>query len=124
MYYEDQEIEGRKFIPGPYRHFKGGFYYAVGVCRSGEDVDMTDETAYDKLYEMIKAKHTETGDMVPVIVLEDGSLYSDRDEDLVLYKSLKDGVHYLRPVEMFMSKTDRNKYSAEMYPQEYRLERL
>lgn len=54
-------------------------------------------------------------------LVEDIVLHSETKEKLVLYRALYgEGVRYVRPHDMFLSKVDKNKYP--MVDQEYRFE--
>lgn len=119
---------GRKFIPGVYKHFNDEKhrYYAIGLVQNGEsegeDYSDDDENIVnDDLFQMIRAKHTETMKYVLVAVMQDGRMFSDVEEDLILYKALyDDGAYYVRPDKMFMSVVDKEKYPEAT--QTFRLE--
>lgn len=86
----------KELIPGTIvQHFKRGLMTAE---------ERADSTKY--LYEIIgTARHTETG------------------ESLVIYRALYgSGEIYARPLEMFLSETDREKYTEAA--QKYRFEKV
>ena len=56
-----------------------------------------------------KREFNPTGLQYLYLILHFGK-HSETKEDLVIYKSLADGGIYARPMEMFMSKTDKEKY--------------
>lgn len=115
-------MERKLVVPGIYRHFKDKMYCTVGISKPIE---------YDKLIEMLKKsnnmsmniKHTEKDDEILSLNIN-GEWYhisSDEIEELVLYKSLYDytGI-YARPLSMFLSEVDEDKYPN--VKQRYRME--
>jgi hypothetical protein len=86
-----------------YQHYKGGLYYAIGYAtRFSKDIPAT------SIEVIATAKHTETLQEVPVIMIYDADTgrknyaFEDRNLDGVysFYKDTK-GNHWLRPREMF-----------------------
>lgn len=119
-------MEERKFVPGVYKHFKGKYYFAIGIVSDGSkeekyDRDDEDEMVDEELFTIVRAKHTETGKYIMVAVMQDGKMYTDEPGKFVLYKALyDDGALYVRPYDMFMSEVDHEKYPE--VTQKYRLE--
>lgn len=106
--------------PCVYRHFKGEFYATMGVSKACN----IDELDFTKFQNYIKAHHTEQKNIVIVYVNNNGDMFHSQDveaEELVLYKSLYDdsGV-YGRPMKMFLSEIDKDKYPN--YIGKYRFE--
>jgi hypothetical protein len=48
-------------------------------------------------------------------VLGVGRLSEDREQEMVIYKSLKTGFIWLRPVEMFLENVDRDGYTGPRF---------
>lgn len=116
-------------IPGIYRHFKGyknneEMLYAV----SNVSVPMESEKFSEMIKngdEVIMMHHTELE--VAIIIVREGDRYYHNQgidqEMLVMYTALYgDRQSYLRPLPMFLSKTDKEKYPNAM--QKYRLEEI
>lgn len=117
--------EERQFVPGVYKHFKGKNYFAIGVVENGDSEDKYDAEdevmVNDMLFTMFRAKHTETGKYILVAMMQDGKMYTDEPGKFIMYKALyDDGALYVRPLDMFMSEVDHEKYPD--VTQKYRLE--
>ena len=102
--------------PAIYKHFKNNYYAVMAVTK-----DIKDEVILnDKM--ILKAYHTELNKLIDIYKI--GNLYyHDKNikESLVLYKALYDdkGI-YARPIDMFLSEVDREKYPK--INQKYRFE--
>lgn len=112
--------------PAIYKHFKDKYYATMGVSHF-IDIDLFSEmlekenTTIWKLKKM-SAKFTESDEEILCANYNNEWYHFDEcRENLVLYKSLYDnsGV-YARPMDMFLSKVDKDKYPD--VTQEYRFE--
>ncbi|MCC0679528.1 DUF1653 domain-containing protein [Clostridioides sp. ES-S-0005-03] len=128
---EEITLERRLKFPSIYRHFKGGFYAVMGVSKKidGNKLEEMLKTAYfdEKYIENYRfiSRHTETNDTVVIYKDNKGNFYhhgsDDNSTDLVIYKTLYDATGvYSRPIEIFLSKVDKEKYPN--VSQEYRFE--
>lgn len=106
-----------------YRHFKGDFYSVLGVSKPVDTSELVN------IYESFNTKHTESEKMFYVYKDNKGFLYHSKQmesEEVVLYKSLYKGVGVFgRPLNMFLSKVDKEKYpnAIQVYRmEEYKLE--
>ena len=100
--------------PAIYKHFKGMYYAAMGISEPIENIE--------GMTEALEIKHTELGTKF-MIYKKDDKFYHDAKEStdtLAIYRSLYDTGSYGRPLEMFLSKVDKEKY--RFANQEYRLE--
>lgn len=111
-------------IPAIYKHFKGKYYATMGVSGRKYWEIVEDYEVDDIRIKCIYAKHTETGEDIKIWkagdkYFHDKELYED--DKLVLYKSLYDDTGiYARPLEMFLSEVDKEKYPNAN--QKYRFE--
>lgn len=98
--------------PAIYKHFKGECYATMGVSKPIED-DVEFFSKTDNRLKVIKVRHTESGFGYLVYVVE-GKYYHEKrcdKGDVVVYKSLYDDlIPYCRPLEMFKSEVDKEKY--------------
>lgn len=116
-------------IPGIYRHFKG-FKNNEEMLYAVSNISMpTDSEEFSKMIkdgeEIIMMHHTELE--VSIIIVREGDRYYHNQgidpEMLVMYTALYgERQSYLRPLPMFLSKTDKEKYPNAI--QEYRLEEI
>lgn len=112
--------------PAIYKHFKEKFYATMGISRY-IDIDKfknileKDNINILKLFKM-GLNFTEADEEIVCVNYKDKWYHFDVcEEDLVLYKSLYDNKGaYGRPVEMFLSEVDREKYPN--VSQKYRFE--
>ena len=91
--------------PAIYKHFKGMYYASMGISEPIENVE--------GMTEVLEIKHTELGTKF-MIYKKDDKFYHDVKEStdtLAIYRSLYDAGSYGRPLEMFLSKVDKEKYN-------------
>lgn len=117
--------------PGIYRHFKGNFYATIGIS---VPVASDEEKFYyeQKLCPFEMVKHTEDSRYINVCYDKENGRYihscNASKDILVIYKPLyfTDGLVitgiYARPLEMFLSKVDTEKYPD--VKQKYRFEEV
>lgn len=102
--------------PAIYKHFKNNYYAVMSVSNL-----KSIEGDYSNFHKLI-AYHTELNKNITIYKSENGYFHNDTEDNvLVLYKALYDdkGI-YARPLEMFLSKVDKNKYKDAK--QEFRFE--
>ena len=102
--------------PAIYKHFKNNYYAVMAVSKKNENEDI------DKNKILFKGYHTELNKLINIYKIGDLYYHDNEFEDsLVLYKALYDdkGI-YARPIEMFLSKVDKDKYPD--VEQKYRFE--
>lgn len=111
---KDRRREVRVHTNTVYKHFKGDIYLVLGVSEpSSQNLVKSD------LLKCFEALHTETDRVIDII----GWQHNNCDETLVIYMGLcgdKRGVIYARPIEMFTSLVDKDKYPDAK--QKYRFE--
>ena len=99
--------------PAVYRNFKNNYYATMGIAEVKEvDIHKLD---LEKGY--MKATHTETGDKLTIEKTKSGEYVITshnekyKNEKFALYKTLYDDSGlYVRPLEMFLSEVDKEKY--------------
>lgn len=103
-----------------YRHFKGGMYAIMFVSKS-LDTGLIWEKYVDGYFQ--EANHTETGSRVTFFDEGKNGIVHRADvstDTLVVYVSLDTGKKYARPIDMFLSEVDKEKYPD--IDQQYRFE--
>lgn len=118
--------------PCIYRHFKGKYYATMGLSKAIDSnyIEKICETynekgsTKNKIKYKLDVKHTELDENIFIYRDLNGNFYHQKEKDnndLVLYKTLYDdtGV-FSRPLDMFLSKVDRDRYFNPI--QEYRFE--
>lgn len=102
--------------PAIYKHFKNNYYAVMSISTSIEEANIMEKG------NILRAYHTELNEFINIYKLED-LYYHDNaiKETLVVYKALYDdkGI-YARPINMFLSEVDKNKYPNT--DQKYRFE--
>ena len=137
-HYQRREF-GTRYVqcPGIYKHFKGKYYATLDVSIGiPKDYYISLLSRGETLESMgtVKICGTEPENyLVPIFkdrnglyihILDDNPTIDNIPRRLVIYKALynADSPTYGRPIESFLSLTDRSKYSKEEYPQHYRME--
>lgn len=126
------ESIGRELeIPGIYRHFKlskdgEDMIYAVSNCSIPKGIaEISDLTEEVESYEVLRFWHTEHEDYIDITRIGDNYYHNKIEEPdfLPIYTALySDRKTYVRPLSMFLSVTDKDKYPSAT--QRYRLEHV
>ena len=117
-------------IPAVYKHFKhkeDGIINNYLYCTMFLVYPISEENVPEEIMRKapkITAKHTETNEEITLFYYDNKWNYiNERKETLVIYKSLyDDSFPYARPMDMFLSEVDHNKY--QNVKQKYRFELL
>lgn len=115
-------------IPGIYRHFKEtkdgeDMIYAVSAVSIPTSKDFLREMILDNNAKAHYFNHTEKETLMPIYRLANNYYHLDETESeiLVIYTAMYgDRKTYIRPLPMFVSKTDKEKYPNAS--QRYRLQ--
>ncbi|MBD7914026.1 DUF1653 domain-containing protein [Clostridium sp. Sa3CUN1] len=102
--------------PAIYKHFKDKYYAVMSISKANGDENI------DKEAKILQGYHTELNRNIDIYKLGDLYYHDENLEDtLVLYKALYDdkGI-YARPIDMFLSEVDKEKYPD--IEQKYRFE--
>ena len=118
-------------IPAVYKHFKhkedgiiNNYLYCTMFLAYPIKKEDGLNTEIMRKAPKITVKHTETNEEITLFYYDNQWNYINNDnETLVIYKSLYDGSFpYARPMDMFLSEVDHNKY--QNVKQKYRFELL
>lgn len=127
----EMDKSNRLSFPGIYRHFKKfkngeEMLYALTACSCPRDsfkeffeAEQSDEV------EHLRFHHTELGHDIDIVRFSNRYYHDSKVEEEILpiYTALYgDRKTYVRPLSMFLSKTDKEKYPYAS--QEYRLEKV
>lgn len=104
-----------KSKPGIYEHFKGKFYITLGISSPIASEKELRKLKNDVSIQLtpIYIKHTETEEYIRIFIISNKiyHLKNECEDELVLYKSMYLGNKlFLRPIDMFLSEVDKNKY--------------
>ena len=102
--------------PAIYKHFKDKYYAVMSISKANGDKNISKEA------KRLQGYHTELNKNIDIYKLGDLYYHDENLEDtLVLYKALYDdkGI-YARPIDMFLSEVDKEKYPD--IEQKYRFE--
>ncbi len=102
--------------PAIYKHFKDKYYAVMSISKANGDENISKEA------KILQGYHTELNRNIDIYKLGDLYYHDENLEDtLVLYKALYDdkGI-YARPIDMFLSEVDKEKYPD--IEQKYRFE--
>lgn len=106
-------------FPSIYKHFKGQYYTVIGISIPSPTVDFNDTIEI--------ASHTEDNELIGICLEESKYVHlCNQSKDILviyrpLYLSSRDHL-YVRPLEIFMSEVDREKYPDVI--QRYRFEEV
>lgn len=114
-------------IPSIYKHFKGGIYATMDVSipmSSNNVISLCRLRDIDPLSLIfMSANNTETNEDIRLLRMNNNTYHLEEEckDELMIYKSLYNGSGaYARPIDMFLSKVDKEKYPD--VEQEYRFE--
>ncbi|HFL3653771.1 TPA: DUF1653 domain-containing protein [Clostridioides difficile] len=107
--------ERLKSKPRVYEHFKGKFYVTLGISSPiVNEKELYKLKKDDSIHLVpINVKHTETDKDIRIFIINNKvyHLKNECEDELVLYKSIYlDNKLFLRPIDMFLSEVDKNKY--------------
>lgn len=120
--------ESGEFSPySIYKHFKGDYYATIDKSNPISSIrldNLLKESNKDDDIKSLTVQHTESEQLFNIYLI-DGKWYHNNlfdKKELSIYKSLYDNeITYARPLDMFLSTVDKNKYPD--VNQQYRFEK-